>query len=116
MLVAGRHRGKVQRTMRELRGHTGNRRVFGYCYDLGSFEQTRTFAQHIKQDLQQHFNGRQVAAARLNCPALSCLPARLGCLSHLYPWLAGSPHWSTTLAFSTRSKCSQRCDTPAFNS
>lgn len=69
MLVAGRHRWKVQRTLRDLRGHTGNRRVFGYCYDLRSFEQTRAFAQHIKQDLQQHFNGRQVAAARL--PACS---------------------------------------------
>lgn len=55
---AGRARSKVQRTLRELRSHTGNPAVYGYCYDMASLGQTRAFGEHLRRDLQQHFDGR----------------------------------------------------------
>ncbi|KAL4426178.1 hypothetical protein ABPG77_007460 [Micractinium sp. CCAP 211/92] len=58
VLVHGRARSKVQRTLRELRSHTGNPAVYGYCYDMASLGQTRAFGEHLRRDLQQHFDGR----------------------------------------------------------
>ncbi|KAL4431285.1 hypothetical protein ABPG75_006541 [Micractinium tetrahymenae] len=58
VLVHGRARSKVQRTLRELRSHTGNPAVYGYCYDMSSLGQTRAFGEHLRRDLQHHFDGR----------------------------------------------------------
>ena len=59
MLVHGRNRARVQRLLRELRAHTGNTQVFGYCYTLSSL-QRRAGDGGItcSVDLAQHFNGR----------------------------------------------------------
>lgn len=56
--AAGRARNKVQRTLRELRSHTGSLAVYGYCYDMASLAQTRAFGEHLRRDLQHHFDGR----------------------------------------------------------
>ncbi|PSC76388.1 zinc finger lsd1 subclass family isoform C [Micractinium conductrix] len=58
VLVHGRSRSKVQRTLRELRAHTSNPAVVGYCYDLSSMAETRRFAEHLRCDLLHHFDGR----------------------------------------------------------
>lgn len=58
VLVHGRARNKVQRMIRELRSHTGNPSIFGYCYDLASLQGTRNFAEHVRRDVLHHFNGR----------------------------------------------------------
>ncbi|PRW58590.1 short chain dehydrogenase reductase family isoform B [Chlorella sorokiniana] len=57
-LVHGRNRSRVQRTLRELRSHTANPSVYAYCYDMNSLAQTRAFAEHIRRDVVQHFDGR----------------------------------------------------------
>lgn len=34
-----------------------NPSIFGYCYDMSTMAQTRAFADHLRRDLMQHFNG-----------------------------------------------------------
>ena len=122
-LVHGRNRSRVQRTLRELRSHTGNPRVFAYNYDMSSLAQTRAFADHLRRDLVQHFDGRWVRGWRVSGRAAlqlvgAGLRGQVSCRGALpssqqpYP---ASPHpplppagwtaWSTTPACLTRSGC-----------
>lgn len=74
-LVHGRNRSRVQRTLRELRSHTANPSVYAYCYDMSSLAQTRAFAEHVRRDVMQHFDGRCVGLQRGGvggCSGLVC--------------------------------------------
>ena len=64
LLVHGRNRTRVQRTLRELRSHTGNASVYGYCYDMSDLQQTHDFAAHLRRDLFHHFDGRWAGSSQ----------------------------------------------------
>ena len=57
MLVHGRNVQKVKKVIKNIRMHSGNPSVFGYCGDFTSFAATRALAAHIKQDLHKYFDG-----------------------------------------------------------
>ena len=52
------------RTLRELRSHTANPMVFGYCYDLASLDATRAFADHVRRDVAALQLREQLSAAK----------------------------------------------------
>ena len=58
VLVHGRSKLKVQRTLRELRAHTGQQNIYGYVADFSSLQQTRQLGENLRRDLVQHFDGR----------------------------------------------------------
>ena len=74
VLVHGRTRNRVQRTLRELRNHTASDQIFAYCYDLSSLKQTRDFAEHLRRDILHHFDGRWVGACMDACARARLLP------------------------------------------
>lgn len=51
VLVHGRDKTRVRKTLRALKEASGNPAVFGYAYDLSSLAQTRAFADHVRQVL-----------------------------------------------------------------
>jgi NAD(P)-dependent dehydrogenase (short-subunit alcohol dehydrogenase family) len=61
VFLHGRSLQKVKKTVKQLRTHTHNPSIYGYCADLSTIEGTRNLANHISRDLERFFHGR------LNC-------------------------------------------------
>lgn len=57
VLVAGRALQKVKKLIKNLRLHTGNQSIFGYCYDLSTLQATRALASHVTKDVHKYFGG-----------------------------------------------------------
>lgn len=58
VFLHGRSLQKVKRTVKQLRTHTHNPSIYGYCADLSTMEGTRNLANHISRDLERFFQGR----------------------------------------------------------
>lgn len=56
-LVHGRSLSKVKRTIKQIRAHTGNAAVYGYCADFSSLEGVFQLADHVHRDLHRVFGG-----------------------------------------------------------
>ena len=57
VLVHGRALQKVRRTLKNIKSHTGNPHVYGYCNDLGTMNHVRALADHVSRDLHKFFGG-----------------------------------------------------------
>ncbi|KAG7672157.1 putative Dehydrogenase/reductase SDR family member on chromosome X [Nannochloris sp. 'desiccata'] len=58
VLVAGRKKTLVRRLIKNLRLHTGNQNIYGYCHDLSTTTATKALASHVSRDLHQFFGGK----------------------------------------------------------
>jgi NAD(P)-dependent dehydrogenase (short-subunit alcohol dehydrogenase family) len=58
VLIAGRRENLVKRLIKNLRLHTGNQNIYGYCHDLSSMSATRALAAHVSQDVHRYFGGK----------------------------------------------------------
>lgn len=58
VLVHGRKKSRVQRTLQEIRASTSNERVFGYTYDVSCRMQLLDFAANVRRDADSFFHGK----------------------------------------------------------
>jgi NAD(P)-dependent dehydrogenase (short-subunit alcohol dehydrogenase family) len=58
VLIAGRRENLVKRLIKNLRLHTGNQNIYGYCHDLSSMSATSALAAHVSQDVHRYFGGK----------------------------------------------------------